>query len=86
MDSGSVIIDGINIAKLPLHRLRSSLSLIPQVGPLATSSLISLSFLSLASLVCSSLQVPVLFTGTIRVNLSPFGLHSDAELWSALRR
>ncbi|KAI8474713.1 MAG: hypothetical protein J3K34DRAFT_518016 [Monoraphidium minutum] len=31
-------------------------------------------------------QVPVLFAGTIRVNLSPFGQHSDAELWSAVRR
>lgn len=31
-------------------------------------------------------QVPVLFQGTIRLNLSPFGLHSDAELWNALRR
>ena len=31
-------------------------------------------------------QVPVLFTGNIRVNLSPLGLHNDAELWNALRR
>ncbi|GAX80188.1 hypothetical protein CEUSTIGMA_g7626.t1 [Chlamydomonas eustigma] len=31
-------------------------------------------------------QVPLLFTGTIRINLSPFGLYSDAELWNALRR
>eukprot|EP00798_Chlamydomonas_sp_ICE-L_P022904 gene22904-30080_t len=31
-------------------------------------------------------QVAVLFTGTIRLNLSPFGLHSEAELWAALRR
>lgn len=31
-------------------------------------------------------QVPVLFTGTIRLNLSPFGLHNDAELWNVLRR
>lgn len=30
-------------------------------------------------------QVPVLFAGSIRINLSPFGEHSDAELWSALR-
>ncbi len=28
----------------------------------------------------------MLFTGSIRLNLSPFGLHSDAELWNALRR
>ena len=46
--------------RIPLSKLRSSMSLIP--------------------------QVPVLFQGTIRLNLSPFGLHSDAELWNALRR
>ena len=31
-------------------------------------------------------QVPVLFTGTLRFNLTPFGEHSDAECWAALRR
>ena len=46
--------------QMPLHHLRSSMALIP--------------------------QVPVLFTGSIRLNLSPFGLRNDAELWNALRR
>lgn len=32
------------------------------------------------------LQVPVLFTGSIRENLAPFGGHTDSALWSALRR
>lgn len=32
------------------------------------------------------MQVPVLFTGTIRSNLAPFGEASDAEIWAALRR
>lgn len=31
-------------------------------------------------------QEPVLFQGTIRSNLDPFGEHSDTELWDALRR
>lgn len=31
-------------------------------------------------------QTPVLFTGTLRSNLTPFGEHSDAECWAALRR
>lgn len=32
------------------------------------------------------LQVPVLFTGTLRENLDPFHTHTDARVWAALRR
>jgi len=31
-------------------------------------------------------QDPLLFSGTIRTNLDPFGLYDDARLWDALRR
>lgn len=31
-------------------------------------------------------QDPMLFTGTIRSNLDPFGNHEDSDLWEALRR
>ncbi|KAH8929257.1 ABC transporter [Atractiella rhizophila] len=31
-------------------------------------------------------QDALLFNGTIRSNLDPFGVHDDAQLWSALRR
>ncbi|TFY77333.1 hypothetical protein EWM64_g6678 [Hericium alpestre] len=31
-------------------------------------------------------QDPILFSGTLRSNLDPFGLHDDARLWDALRR
>ncbi|GJJ70197.1 hypothetical protein EMPS_02546 [Entomortierella parvispora] len=31
-------------------------------------------------------QDPMLFTGTIRSNLDPFGDHEDGDLWEALRR
>ncbi|KAI1286818.1 ATP-binding cassette sub-family C member 3 [Halotydeus destructor] len=30
-------------------------------------------------------QDPVLFTGSLRLNLDPFGNHDDAELWTALK-
>jgi ABC-type multidrug transport system fused ATPase/permease subunit len=31
-------------------------------------------------------QDPLLFSGTLRSNLDPFGLHDDAVLWDALKR
>ena len=31
-------------------------------------------------------QVPVLFTGTMRSNLDPFERHNDMDIWAALRR
>ncbi|KAI7873878.1 P-loop containing nucleoside triphosphate hydrolase protein [Lichtheimia hyalospora FSU 10163] len=31
-------------------------------------------------------QDPILFSGTLRSNLDPFGQHDDAELWAALKR
>eukprot|EP00884_Botryococcus_braunii_P007509 jgi/Botrbrau1/1675/Bobra.116_2s0019.1 len=60
LDAGHISIDGVDIGKMGLYQLRSSLAIIP--------------------------QVPVLFTGTLRSNLTPFGEHTDAECWAALRR
>jgi len=31
-------------------------------------------------------QDPLLFSGTLRSNLDPFGVHEDAVLWDALKR
>ncbi|KAG0432735.1 hypothetical protein HPB47_020561 [Ixodes persulcatus] len=58
--SGSITVDGIDIAQIGLHDLRSKMSIIP--------------------------QDPVVFAGTLRWNLDPFGEHTDAALWEALER
>ncbi|XP_075705466.1 ATP-binding cassette sub-family C member 9-like isoform X2 [Rhinoderma darwinii] len=55
---GSIIIDGLDIARIPLHTLRSRLSII--------------------------LQDPVLFSGSIRLNLDPECKCTDDRLWEAL--
>uniref|UniRef100_A0A8C1BDA5 ATP-binding cassette, sub-family C (CFTR/MRP), member 9 n=1 Tax=Cyprinus carpio carpio TaxID=630221 RepID=A0A8C1BDA5_CYPCA len=54
----SIVIDGIDICKLPLQTLRSRLSII--------------------------LQDPVLFSGSIRLNLDPERTCTDDRLWEAL--
>ncbi|XP_051544323.1 ATP-binding cassette sub-family C member 9-like isoform X1 [Myxocyprinus asiaticus] len=55
---GKIIIDGIDICKLPLQTLRSRMSII--------------------------LQDPVLFSGSIRLNLDPECTCTDDRLWEAL--
>ncbi|OQV17378.1 Canalicular multispecific organic anion transporter 2 [Hypsibius exemplaris] len=55
---GSIIIDGLNIADLGLHDVRSRITILP--------------------------QEPVLFSGTLRLNLDPFGKFTDQEVWLAL--
>jgi ABC-type multidrug transport system fused ATPase/permease subunit len=60
LEGGTISIDGVDISKIDLDVLRSSVAIIP--------------------------QEPVLFSGSIRRNLDPFGTRSDDELWAALRR
>nr|XP_023677559.1 multidrug resistance-associated protein 1-like [Paramormyrops kingsleyae] len=55
---GMIYIDGINIAEVGLHDLRSRITIIP--------------------------QDPVLFSGSLRMNLDPFDRYSDEVVWSAL--
>uniref|UniRef100_A0A3B3ZX39 ABC-type glutathione-S-conjugate transporter n=1 Tax=Periophthalmus magnuspinnatus TaxID=409849 RepID=A0A3B3ZX39_9GOBI len=55
---GKIFVDGVNIADIGLHDLRSRITIIP--------------------------QDPVLFSGSLRMNLDPFDTYSDEEMWSAL--
>ncbi|XP_010775282.1 multidrug resistance-associated protein 1-like [Notothenia coriiceps] len=55
---GHIFIDGVDIAQLGLHELRSRITIIP--------------------------QDPVLFSGSLRMNLDPFDNYSDEEAWRAL--
>ena len=70
--SGVLAIDGQDISSLGLGTLRSRLTIIPQVDSFPHNVLIK----------CC--QDPVLFSGTLRLNLDPFGASSTADLWQAL--
>ena len=70
--SGVLAIDGQDVSSLGLGTLRSRLTIIPQVEFCSTNGLITI------------YQDPVLFSGTLRLNLDPFGASSTADLWQAL--
>ncbi|CAL8332500.1 unnamed protein product [Merluccius merluccius] len=55
---GKIFVDGVDLADIGLHDLRSRITIIP--------------------------QDPVLFSGSLRMNLDPFDTYTDEEVWSSL--
>lgn len=60
LESGKVVIDGVDVAKIGLADLRRRIAVLP--------------------------QDPLIFSGTLRSNLDPFGEYDDARLNDALKR
>lgn len=76
-DGGSITIDGVDISELGLNTLRSRITIIPQARKIVLSAY-KLIFYSIVK------QDPVLFSGTLRMNLDPFDSYTDEEIWETL--
>ncbi|XP_051148072.1 ABC transporter C family member 13 isoform X1 [Andrographis paniculata] len=60
ISGGRVLVDGLNIAGVPVRDLRSSIAIVP--------------------------QSPLLFEGSLRANLDPFGTSSDEKIWNIIEK
>lgn len=80
---GRILIDSVDIAGIGLHDLRGRLTIIPQVQQTLFKHLSQSSDCRLTHLT-PWVQDPVLFSGSLRMNLDPFDKFSDADIWRVL--
>jgi len=77
-------------AKIKLNSLCTEVSeprhieLIPLTLLICTFILVFLSCILVYIMFCALSKDPVLFSGTLRLNLDPFDYHTDEELWKIL--
>jgi len=76
--NGEIIVDDIDIRHIGLHDVRSKITIIPQVNSFILNKKKKKNFYFLI------LKDAVIFAGTVRFNVDPFGNYSDVEIWSAL--
>lgn len=76
--SGTIRIDGLDIHDLDMKRVRESYCVVPQEG--------SFSFLDpVLKMMTDPFFIAVLFSGTVRENIDPLGMHLTDEVNSVLR-
>ena len=75
---GTIMIDQIDIKKIGLHDLRQKLTIIPQV--------LIFYFNYCSKWKFAAFKDPVMFSGTLKMNLDPFESCKDDQIWCALEQ
>lgn len=85
---GCILIDNIDISTVGLHDLRNRITIIPQVYTKQTKLIKTETQHTVlnGALIYANLlaQDPVLFSGTLRMNLDPFDKFTDEDIWRVL--